>query len=61
MTSPDHGCARAAQGRQGGHGRLDVLVADVAEHPADQEHHRWRDARVRVRDPGVSLRDLDTR
>lgn len=59
MASPDHGCVGIAQGRQCRHGRLDVAVADVAEHPACQHDHRRHDAGIRVRGTGIALDDFD--
>lgn len=61
MPSPDHGRTGAAQGRQRGHGGLDVAVADVAEHAARKDDCRWSDAYISVRDPGITLHHLDAR
>ena len=58
VPGPDHRRARAAQGRRGLDGALDVTVADVAEDAAQQQHASGQRVREAGHQAGVRLADV---
>ena len=58
LPGPDDGAAGLAQLAARADGPLDVLVSDIAEHPADQHQIRRRQAAVVISDRGITSHDL---